>query len=74
MSYLARLRIEIYLETDDLRRPLSFVMEGSTLTVPAEAPYGSLAELDALLSNAKTALSGQARELAIKLEPQEVRT
>jgi hypothetical protein len=74
VSYLARLRIEIYHETDDGKRPLVFVEEGATLTNPSGSPYEAVAELTFLLDHAKVAINGQAREIAGTVQPQEVRT
>lgn len=70
--HLARIRIEVWFEEDDGTRPLLFIEEASTRTATSSEPYGSLAEVDALLGHAKTALGGQARELAVQLKPQEV--
>lgn len=74
MGYLARLRIEIYHQSDDDRRPLVFVEEGATLTDPVSSPYEAAAELLFLLDHAKVAINGQAREIASTVQPQEVRT
>ena len=74
MVNLAEFGIDVYIEDDDGYRRMQFVLRGCTSTDPRLAPYGALAELDILLGSAKTALGGQARELAVQLEPREEAT
>lgn len=70
MSYLARLRIEIYHETDDGLRPLLFVEEAATLTNPSTSPYEAAAELQIMLDHAGVAINGEAREIASTVQPE----
>lgn len=72
MVNLATIGIEVYNEDEDGRRRLQFAMRAHTTTDPRTEPYGALTELDLMLGAAKTALGGQARELAVQLQPQEV--